>query len=349
MRTATLLTACLVVTLGVTSSAEGQVEARQPERLFRTREPLDLTLLAPLETLFRNRDTINKKPEQGTLIIGSGEGRADTVPVTLETRGHFRLRSTTCRFPPIKMIFDKSEMKDTPFKGQGSLKLSTHCQSGRQFEQNVLMEEAVYRIYNQLTPLSHRTRLARIRYVPTEDTSKAVTRWAFFIEDDDEMAKRNGGAKMMMPTMALSDMDPEQVDLMSVFLYMIANHDWSIYALHNVRLVQVPGQALMYPVAYDFDFSGLVNAPYAGPPPQLPIKSLRERLYRGPCRKIDELVPTLERFNQARDSIYEIIRNQPGIEEGRVKDAHRYLDGFFDRIKRPRSFDGVMGYACRGR
>jgi hypothetical protein len=130
---------------------------------------------------------------------------------------------------------------------------------------------------------------------------------------------------------------------------MIANHDWSIYALHNIRLVQVPNYVFMYPVAYDFDFAGLVNAPYAGPPPQLPIKSLRERLYRGPCRKIEELIPTLERFNQARDSLYAVIQGQPEIEEGRVKDALRFLDGFFDRIKNPRDFNNVMGYACRGR
>lgn len=344
----TVTIAALVLGASATAAAQSG-EPREPERLFRSREPLDLTLIAPLETLFKNRDTINKIPQPGRLIVPSGESGADTLAVTLETRGHFRLRSTTCRFPPIKVIFDKEAAKETLFKGQGSLKLGTHCQSGSRYEQNVLLEEAAYRIYNLLTPFSHRTRLARIRYVPTEDTAKAVTRWAYFLEDDDEMAKRNGGKHMKVPTLALSDMDQAQLDLMTIFLHMIGNHDWSVYALHNIRLVQMPDQVLMYPVAYDFDFSGLVNAPYAGPPPQLPLKRLRERLYRGACRKVDELVPTLERFTQARDSIYDVIRAQPGIEEGRVKDAIGFLDGFFERIEKPRDFDGQMGYACRGR
>lgn len=343
-----LVVGLVVPAIGGGVAAQQTQAPKEPERLFRSRETLDLTLIAPLQTLFKNRDTIDKKPESGILVVPGEAGVLDSVAVTLETRGHFRLKSTTCRFPPIKVIFDKSLMKETPFKGQGSLKLSTHCQPRDRYEQNVLLEEAVYRIYNLLTPLSHRTRLARIRYVPTEDTTKAETRYAFFIEDDDEMAKRNHGVILKVPGYALSDMDPQQLDLVTVFLYMVGNHDWSIYALHNMRIVQVQGYVFGYPVAYDFDFTGLVNAPYAGPPPQLPIKSLRQRLYRGICRDIEELVPTVQRITAARDSILAIIAGQPDIEEGRVKDASNFLEDFFDDLKDPRDFKRVMGYACRG-
>jgi hypothetical protein len=329
------------------SPAAAQLTTKEPERLFRARETLDLTLIAPFNTLFKNRDTINKKPEKGTLVVPNEAGPPDSLPVTLETRGHFRLRSATCRFTPLKVIFDKSLTKETPFKGQGSLKLTTHCQSASRYEQNVLVEELVYRMYNHLTPLSHRTRLAKIKYIPSEDTAKAVTKYAFFLEDDDEMAKRNGGVAMTIPGMALSDMDPPQLDLVSLFLYMIGNHDWSIYALHNMRIVQVQGYSYSYPVAYDFDFSGMVNAPYAGPPPQIPVKSLRERLYRGACRKIEELTPTLQLFHAAKDSILDLARKQPDLEEGRVKDVVNFLEGFFDRIDPPKDFDGAMGFACR--
>jgi hypothetical protein len=330
------------------ASAQQPQPPKEPERLFRSREPLDLTLIAPLQTLFKNRDTIEKKPQQGTLVVPGEGGTLDSVPVTLETRGHFRLRSSNCRFPPIKVIFDKALMKETVFKGQGSLKLSTHCQNRDNYEQNVLVEEAVYRIYNLLTPLSNRTRLARIRYVPTEDTSKVETRYAFFIEDHDEMAKRNHGVIMDVPGYALSDMDPQQLDLVTVFLYMVGNHDWSIYALHNMRIVQTEGYVFGFPVAYDFDFTGLVNAPYAGPPPQLPIRSLRQRLYRGICRDIEELVPTVARVVSARDSILATIAGQPDIEPGTVKDATNYLKDFFDDLKKPEDFKREMGYACRG-
>ncbi len=330
-----------------TSGLSAQLQTKEPERLFRSREILDLTLIAPLKSLFKNRDTAEKVPQSGQLVVPSDAG-VDTVPVTLETRGHFRLKSSTCSFPPIKVIFDKSTLKETIFKGQGSLKLSTHCKDSDRYEQNVLVEEAIYRIYNLLSPLSHLTRLVRMSYVNTEDPKKELVRMAFFIEDDDEMAKRNGAIEMKVPALTLGEMDPPQLDLMSVFLYMIANHDWSIYALHNTRVLQVDGYAFMYPVAYDFDFSGLVNAPYAGPPPQLTqLKRLRDRLYRGPCRTVEEITPTLEFFTAKKDSILAIINNQPGLEPGRIKDAVNYLDDFFDKIEKPQYFDRELDYACR--
>lgn len=337
----------LVLSAGSSGSLFAQPTVKEPERLFRSREPLDLTLIAPLETLFKNRDTINKKPEAGLILVAGDEGVIDSVPVTLETRGHFRLRTTTCRFPPIKVIFDKAAAKETVFKGQGSLKLSTHCQAPKRYEQNVLVEELAYRIYNLHTPLSHLTRLARIRYVPTEDTSKAVTRYAFFLEDDDELAKRNGGVEMRIPTLALSDMDQAQLDLVAIYLYMIGNSDWSIYALHNMRVIQREGEPLVYPVAYDFDFSGMVNAPYAGPPPQLPIKSVRERLYRGACRKRGELDATLQRFSALKDSVHALVRAQPDLEDARVKDVIGFLEGFYRRIEEPKNFESQLNFACR--
>ena len=321
---------------------------KEPERLFRSREPLDLTLLAPLKTLFKNRDTLNKKPAEGILVVQEG-AQADSIPVKLETRGHYRLKSSTCRFAPLKVYFDKDAAKSTPFRGQGSLKLGTHCNDNERYEQNVLVEEAIYRVYNLLTPLSHRTRLVHIRYVITDDENKDLTRYGFFLEDDDAMGKRVGGKENMVPSLALSDMDGEQIDLMSVFEYMIGNTDWSVYALHNIRIVQFEGLNLFYPVAYDFDFSGLVNAPYAVPDYRLPIKNVRQRLYRGPCRKLDELTPMLQRFVAKKDSIEGIFRAQPGIDPKRVEDVVEYLDDFFKEAASAKDFERVLDYACRNR
>lgn len=333
--------------LVVVPSLEAQLPApKEPERLFRSREPLELTLIAPLKTLFKNRDTLNKKPVDGILVVTGDQG-ADSIPVKLETRGHYRLKPSTCQFAPIKVSFDKEASRDTPFKGQGSLKLGTHCNSNPRYEQNLLVEEGVYRVYNLLTPLSHLTRLARIRYVPTDDPQKEITRFGFFLEDDDEMGKRVGGKENMVPSLALSDLDVDQVDLMAVFEYMIGNTDWSVYALHNVRVVQFEGLSFFYPVAYDFDFSGLVNAPYAVPDYRLPIKTVRQRLYRGPCRKIDELTPMLQHFVARKDSIEAIFRNQPGIDPKRVQDAIEYLEDFFKEAASPKDFNRALGYACR--
>ena len=72
-----------------------------------------------------------------------------------------------------------------------------------------------------------------------------------------------------------------------LFEYMIGNTDMSIWALHNVRLIQKPNRTLIA-VPYDFDLSGLVHAPYATPDRRLGLRSVVDRMYRGPCRSADE-------------------------------------------------------------
>ncbi len=343
-----LATVLLVVGASTVVGQEKPAEnPGQPERLFRSREPLTLTLRAPFGELFKDRDTLVAKPQPGTLEFTDERKGPTTMPVTLETRGHFRLRRQTCNFVPLKVIFDKEAVKGTDFNDQKSLKLVTHCQGANRYEQDLLIEESVYRMYNALTPLSHRTRLARVRYVP-EDTTKAVTKYAFFVEDDDDMAKRNGGKLLMQQGGSFSDMEPAQIDLVSTFQYMVGNTDWSVFAIHNIRIVDVGAAGFYYPVAYDFDFSGLVGSTYAAPDERLPIKSVKTRLYRGPCRKIDELLPTIERFNSMRDSIYAVYKDHPGLEPNRIKEATNYLDGFFDEIKKPKDFNNALGYPCRG-
>ena len=50
---------------------------------------------------------------------------------------------------------------------------------------------------------------------------------------------------------------------MAVFEYLIGNTDWSAVGSHNVRLIKCKDYPLPLPIAYDFDYSGFVNAPYA--------------------------------------------------------------------------------------
>ncbi|MBM4186147.1 MAG: hypothetical protein FJ206_02440 [Gemmatimonadetes bacterium] len=344
--------AVLIIVAGSPAQAQSESDTpkTEPERLFRSRAPIEFVLRADFDELFKDRDTIKVKELPGTIAITDERKGAVELPVTLETRGHFRLRRNTCSFAPLKVKFDKAAAKGTVFNDQGSLKLVTHCQGGSRYEQNLLVEESIYRMYNVLTPLSHRTRLSRIKYVPAKDTTKAVTRYAFFIEDDDDMAKRNGGKVLMQTGAAFSDMEPSQMDLVATFQYLIGNTDWSVFAIHNIRIIDVGPAAggFFFPVAYDFDFSGLVGAAYAVPDERLPIKSVKARLYRGPCRRLEELQPTVDLFRGKADSLYAVFKASEVLEPGRQKQAVEYLDGFFETIRRPKGMNDAMGYACRG-
>jgi hypothetical protein len=319
--------------------------ARRPARLFRDETPIVVTLAADFRDLFRDRDTLSVRRDSAALTFPMDSGPV-TVPVQLATRGHFRLRSTTCDFPPLKVYFNKESVKKTPFGGNGSLKLVTHCGKGERYEQNLLIEHGIYRAYNRLTDFSYRSRLAKVTYADTKDPARTVTRYGFFLEDDDDMARRNGGKLFPMVGGALEEMDPALLDLMTVFQYLIGNTDWSVIMSHNVRLVQIEGQQSFMPVGYDFDWSGIVSATYARPDAKLGTKHVRERVYRGACRPMDALQPTLQQVIERRDSILDAFAALPDLEPKRLRDIVGYLDEGFKTISRPQDFKHEQDRAC---
>src|SRR5262249_49778717 len=136
------------------------------------------------------------------------------------------------------------------------------------------------------------------------------------------------------------DLDPYQMVLAGVFQYMIGNTDWSVTALHNVEIMQLQSNGDYWPVIYDFDFSGAVNARYAIPDERLHIRNVRQRLYRGYCVKDPEAYPKVyAQFNAKKDSIYALYRDPLGklLKPDVVKETLEYFDDFYKVINDPRS------------
>lgn len=303
-----------------------------PRPLFASDAPLTITLAADFGALSKDRDTLRVRRHPATLTYLDERGAPAKLDVQLSTRGHFRLRAATCGFPPLRVTFAKGQVKGTPFAGQHALKLVTHCRSGDpNYEQYVLREYLVYKVLNALTDRSFRDRLARVTYVEPTRPDKGVTAYGYFVESEDELAQRLGGRVVAAKGGRFEDFDPEQTDLVSVFEYFIGNTDWSLASLHNIRIVG-NDQGLFFPVPYDFDWSGLVQTHYALPDPRLPIKSVRERLYRGPCRTAAQLAPTFALFRARRDSIVAIYRGLRGLDPGYVKDSEAYFADFYETI-----------------
>lgn len=310
----------------------GAAKPYAPRPLFASATPLAITLTADFGAIFKERDTLKTRRYPATLAFADEQGALVTLPVELSTRGHFRLKATTCGFPPLRVVFDKSKSKGTPFAGQRALKLVTHCRTGdRTFEQYVLREYVVYKVLNALTERSFRDRLARVTYVDTTRPTKPVTAYAFFVESEEELASRLGGRVITARQGRFDDFDPVQVNLVAVFEYFIGNTDWSLSALHNIRIV-ASDSAPPYPVPYDFDWSGLVHTHYAVPDARLPIKNVRERLYLGPCRSAAEFAPTLALFVARRDSIVSLYRSLRALDNDYLVEAKSYIGEFYDVI-----------------
>jgi hypothetical protein len=95
-------------------------------------------------------------------------------------------------------------------------------------------------------------------------------------------------------------------------------------------------------VAYDFDSAGLVDAPHALPNERLPIKAVRQRLYRGQCRTAEELAPIFARFEQQRSAILALFTEQQGLDADDAQSAREYIEEFYatlaDDKRRERAF-----------
>ena len=313
--------------------------------LFATRDPLAFTLTANFGRISRERDSTSKKEFDGTLVVRDEAGTERSVKVKLRTRGHFRLMARTCRFVNLLVRFPDKGLTGTPFEGQKSLKLGAHCQTDSKYEQYLLKEYLAYRIFNLVTDVSFRARLSKGTYMDSASGRSLETRVALWIEHEDDVAARSRGQMRDLRRALFADVDAQTLDQMALFEYAIGNTDWSMYALHNVRVIRQDNGTVL-PVPYDFDFSGLVDASYAMPPPQLAIKSVRQRVFRGPCRPPDVITGRLTLWQERRAAILNEVGQVQGLDPREAQYTREYLTEFFDMINDPRQVKRALIDAC---
>ena len=325
----------LLLTFSGHSTAFAQ-EKNQARPLFENQELLRLRIEAPFTTIMANRGS--DEYQDGLLHLPGPSGTEQTFDLKIRTRGNYRGKVEHCRFAPLRINFRKKQVRGSEFHGQDKLKLVTHCENiGGDYEQSLLLEYLAYRILNQLTDLSFRVRLLHVDYVDT-DNNKTRSKYAFLIEDDKELARRIGMEIATVRSITAELLDQRQTALFSVFQYLIGNTDFSAMrgaadstCCHNAVLFHGPDSRFI-PIAYDFDLSGIVDAPYATPNPKFPIKDVKERLYRGFCSYNDLLEDTVKLVTTNRESIERLIEEQEGLKKSSKRTALRYIDKFFDRV-----------------
>ena len=305
-----------------------------PKPLFASNAMLRLTIAGPITEIARAGGQ-SRAPRDAVLTVQGAP--ADTQPIALSPRGLTRLKRDVCQFPPLRVTFRRAPAPGSLFSGQNQLKLVTHCRGTPSFQQFVLLEYAAYRMYNLLTPLSFRARLATIDYVGS-DTRPVTTRIGFFLEDIDDVAARNAMRRAAtgerIVSTQLSGRDAARV---AMFEYMISNLDWSMRAgppgercCHNSRLIGGAGAAGdLAPGPDEFDFSGLVNAPYAVSPDG--GSSVRSRLYRGFCAHNADALAMAAVFRSRRGALLAVLDEVP-LDDTVRRRAAAYLDGFFNDI-----------------
>jgi hypothetical protein len=335
----------LLAAVAMTPSTVGGADAD----LFGTSEPLEIELALDFAGLCRGAGSDDCADLPATLTYVSADGVDRRLPVSVRARGRWRNDPDNCSTPPLAVIFDTASTEGALFAGQTMLPLTTHCRDRPSYyEQYVLKENLTYRIYNALTDMSLRTRLARVTYRDTGRRARpTVERYAFFTEHFDSLAARHGAQFWPTDSFDPSDADVDDLAMVELFEFMIGNTDWSLIAGHNIAHLRSQGGPVGV-VAYDFDFSGIVAAPYATPPPNLRIRRVTQRLYRGFCHPGLDWERLFARFEGRRTAIEAVIESEvEALEASHRANARAYVDEFFALISSPERRQAAIVGACR--
>lgn len=299
-------------------------------RLFADDNILEISLRFDLTTYFNTKPKEDYLKANITFHISNNDSINRNI--RLRTRGVFR--NKYCSFSPIELNFKKTDFGYSDLNRISKLKLVPECRSGSENKNYVLREYLIYKLFNVLTDTCFRVRLLEVNYIDTKKKRKPIRQYGFFIEPIEMVTARTNTIQVDSRTLSLKSIVPESMDRLAIFNYMIGNFDWSVQGQHNVKVIKTRNDTVQLGVAfpYDFDWSGLVNAAYAVPDETIGVKSVKERIFLGPCRSKEVYQKELEIFSERKKEFYNVISEFPYLNQKAKKDITSYLDEFFDQL-----------------
>ena len=263
----------------------------------------------------------------------------------MKVRGNSRRTEDFCRYPPLLMKFKKSETTKTVFEGQRKLKLVTPClENIDEGVQLISREFLVYKMYNIITDTSFRVRPIQLQYKDI-NSGKEVTAGSYLIEDVKMLAERLGLAQSGKIQYSSSTPDYSNSTRVSLFQFMIGNHDW-YFPNHNMRILVHENQDSIA-VPYDFDLSGFVNSPYAEPRRDYYQETVKDRYFLGHCRTPEEFEVQFAYFRSKKVKILELIDSADWIPSEQRSEMKRYIEAFYSIINNEEEVKRTIMTTCQ--
>jgi hypothetical protein len=323
------------------SSSSEIHEMPSKKGLFETDEPLTITLAGDIRSLINDR---GEHPKLHALMLSYKSEEGSEVPFSIQakTRGHFRKTMGDCTYPPILLQFSKNDtLSSSIFSEQRKLKLVMPCRG----DEYVIHEWLAYKIYNLVTPGSFRARLVSVELNDTKKKKTTAPFYGILLEEDEQMAKRNHDV-IIKRQVKPQETEPDAFLKMAMFEYLIGNTDWSVQ-YQNIKLIAKDSSAIPIAVPYDFDQSGIVNAPYAKPAEELEMSSVWQRRFRGYCiADMKEFDDAVTLYNHLKTDIYKLYSDCRLLDEKYIKATTLYLDEFYATINNPSAFQKEFSYPC---
>lgn len=306
--------------------------------LYQNDATLSLKLVGDFKSIFKDRH--DDAEYRDCEIEVNGENTK--YGLKIKTRGHFRLTLGNCNYPPLLLNFSaKKTPAGSVFFGQNKIKLVLPCRG----EQDLVEEMLVYKMYDLVSAHAFQVRKVTIDFIDhLGSIAEQVT--GFLLEDEDQMATRVGAEIFKRDGLRGNKMNSENYLTMAVFQYFIGNTDWSTEYRHNIKLLRKNGFDLPIPVPYDFDHSGVVDAPYARPAQELNMRDVTERRFRGYClEKLDQLNETLLKFEKKKEELFQLVEKADLGATNKLR-LSSYLSQFYRNIADQKKFKRDFGYPC---
>jgi len=319
--------------------------------LFDSSDTLNVTIEAPMRQLIQKK--MSEPKFDAVLRYQDESGDERVLQVKLTTRGNSRLE--TCGFPPLRLIIDTGNAEGTVFAGQHKLKMVTPCERSSYARDWLFLELGAYLAYNVVTDYSYRVRRLNVTYKDDESERWEHTYPTFIIESVSAAARRLQRKSIRPPSVDIEQYSNVELAHNMLFQYLIANTDFAVKrgpsgegCCHNVRVLALPGQPdELVALPYDFDQAGLIDTAYALPAEGLPIRRVGQRLYRGFCSHNDEIIDSIELFNERRAEITSVLVS-PELRKRKFKRTQEYVDAFYEIVNDPDELYEKILNQCRG-
>ena len=314
-------------------------------KLFEGDTPIDITLISDFTSFVKPNNDDKYMPAK--LIVHLPNNDSIVKNIRIKTRG--KQRKEMCNFPPIKLNFKTDPIKNPDYEGINKMKMVTFCKESKIFNDYILKEYLIYRIYNLITDYSFKVRLLKIDYEDTGKKGMNTSKFGFVIEPLKALAKRLNAVEVESKAIPYSQLDPLSADRVALFNYMIGNTDWYYKSSHNIKFIKVLDLNVTgaYVIPYDFDFSGFVNTHYAMPQEWSMSETIQERDYMGFCRPTDTNFEILKKeFLNAEQKIYDLIENFEYLPKSEKKRLKWYMEEFYKELKSKNAYK-IITSNCR--
>lgn len=299
---------------------------------------LEIRLETDLKNLMKTK--ADEKYQPAVLKFKNKAGEEKTYNAEIRPRG--KTRKDICLHPPIKLKIKKSLLTGEGYLPHNEMKIVWECKPSGAFEQFMYKEYLAYRLYNLITPASFKVKLVKINLVDTNNPEKVSEKIGFIVEDEEQLAERLASTLMEERPKDTRQFARQSFLNFVLYEYMIGNTDWAFGNSHNARFYEHNTTKKVIPVPYDFDYSGLVDAPYAVPHESLPIKSVRERYFKGGTVASAEGAMLRKSFLQSKNAVLNFIKNFEFLDKYNRDDVLQYLNDFYKEIEDERTFTRIV-------